>query len=126
MARESFRQLVVWKRAIELTFAVYAATKLFPKEELFGLTGQMRRAAVSIASNIAEGQSRGTDGEFRHFLGIAAGSLAELQTQLIIATGLELGESPSLDRCDSLAAEVFKMLLALTASLKRVKNTKRN
>jgi len=114
MSRESLRQLMVWKKAIDLTFAIYAATKLFPKDELFGLTSQLRRAAVSIPSNIAEGQSRSTTGEFKQFLGIAAGSLAELQTQLIIASGLGLATEQTLDTCDTLAIEVSKMLHALT------------
>jgi hypothetical protein len=65
----SFRQLIVWQRAIDLTFTVYAATNLFPKNEMFGLASQMRRAAVSIPSNTAEGQARATKGEFKQFLG---------------------------------------------------------
>jgi four helix bundle protein len=120
MSRESFRQLVVWKKAIDLTFAIYAVTKLFPKDELFGLTSQLRRAAVSIPSNIAEGQSRVTAGEFRQFLGIATGSLAELQTQLIIARGLNLATEQTLNTCDNLAIEVSKMLHALSQSQKKV------
>jgi len=119
MGKESFRQLVVWKKAIDLTFAIYATTKLFPKDELFGMTSQLRRAAVSIPSNIAEGQSRATSGEFRQFLGIAAGSLAEVQTQLIIAGGLTMASVETLDLCDQLAYEVSKMVHALIQSVKK-------
>jgi four helix bundle protein len=78
---ESFRELIVWQRAMQLTNAIYDATSTFPKEEMFGLTSQMRRAAVSIASNIAEGSQRGGKKEFIHFLTIARGSVAELLTQ---------------------------------------------
>jgi len=85
MTKSSFRQLIMWQRALELTFAVYRATRSFPKDEMFGLTSQLRRASVSIPSNIAEGHGRATTGEFKQFLGIASGSVAELQTQLIIA-----------------------------------------
>ena len=118
MAVSSFRDLTVWQRSIELTLEIYRLTKAFPREELFGLTSQLRRAAVSIASNIAEGQSRGTTGEFIQFLGIARGSNAEVQTQLVIARGLQLGEEASILRCESLCAEVGKMLNSLLKALK--------
>ncbi len=68
---ESYRELHVWKRSIEMTLAIYSVTKGFPKEELFGLTNQMRRAAVAVASNIAEGYGRNTKGEYKQFLGIS-------------------------------------------------------
>jgi len=84
----SYRELVVWQKARQLIFHVYLATKDFPKNEVYGLTAQLRRAAVSVASNIAEGQGRLTSGEFLHFLGQARGSLLELDTQLIIALDL--------------------------------------
>ena len=113
----SFRQLEVWQRAIELTFAIYELTKHFPPDERFGLTAQLRRSAVSVPSNIAEGQSRETRGEFRHFLGIARGSLAELQTQLILVRGLHLADPAAIDPCESLAYETTLMLMALQKSL---------
>jgi four helix bundle protein len=81
-AVESFRDLVVWQRAIELSVAVYKLTVAFPREEIYGLTSQIRRASVSTASNIAEGQGRRTPGEFAQFLGMARGSNLEVQTQL--------------------------------------------
>lgn len=76
-----FKDLIVWRKAMDLTKHVYELTRQFPSDERFGLVSQMGRCAVSIPSNIAEGQSRGSAGEFRHFLGIARGSLAELETQ---------------------------------------------
>ena len=81
---QSYKDLVVWQKAIDLTVAVYQLTKQFPKEELFGLVSQMRRASVSIASNIAEGEGRKSKKEFAHFLGISLGSKAELETQLLL------------------------------------------
>ena len=109
----SFRDLIVWQRAIELALSIYATTKAFPKEELFGLTSQLRRAAVSIPSNIAEGQGRTTPGEFKQFLGIARGSAAETQTQLILARRLQLAPTELIDQSEALTAEVHKMLNAL-------------
>jgi four helix bundle protein len=79
---QAFQDLTVWQRAMELTVAIYGLTKRFPKEEVYGLSSQLRRAAVSIASNIAEGRGRGTDGEFKQFLSIAQGSTYEIHTQL--------------------------------------------
>jgi four helix bundle protein len=88
-AVESFRDLIVWQRAIELSVAIYKPTASFPREEIYGLSSQLRRASVSIASNIAEGQGRCTPGEFHQILGIARGSNLEVQTQLVIAAKLE-------------------------------------
>jgi four helix bundle protein len=85
----SYRQLLVWQKARSLAVAVYQATEMFPKSEIYGLTSQLRRAGVSVVSNIAEGQGRLTKGEFRHFPGQSRGSLLELETQLDIA--FELG-----------------------------------
>jgi four helix bundle protein len=86
----SYRDLHVWQKAMLLAEEVYAATGTFPKEEVYGLTAQMRRAAVSVASNIAEGQGRHSRGEFLQFLGHARGSLAELSTQVTLAGRLKL------------------------------------
>ncbi|MGD0729929.1 MAG: four helix bundle protein [Terracidiphilus sp.] len=85
---KSFRDLMVWQRAMQLTLTIYRLTQGFPREEAYRLCGQLRRSAVSIPSNIAEGQARLGTGEFRQFLGIARGSNAELQTQLEITRGL--------------------------------------
>lgn len=85
----SYRELRVWQHAIELVTAIYRYTKSFPRDELYGLTNQMRRAAVSVPSNIAEGQGRLSKKEFHHFLAQAFGSLLELETQIIIAFNLQ-------------------------------------
>src|SRR4051794_12529635 len=84
----TFRDLIVWQRAKELATLTYKVTENFPAREIYGLTSQMRRAAVSVPSNIAEGQGRSSTGEFRNFLGNARGSLLELETQVEIATEL--------------------------------------
>src|SRR3974390_1580167 len=86
----SYTDLVVWQKAVELVTEIYKATSTFPREEMFGLTSQMRRSAVSVPSNIAEGQGRATKGEFIQFLAHARGSLFELETQVLIAG--ELGD----------------------------------
>ena len=85
MGSKSYRDLIVWQRAVDLTDEVYTCTKTWPSNESFGLTSQVRRAAVSIAANIAEGQGRNGDREFIHHLGIAHGSLCELETLIVIA-----------------------------------------
>jgi four helix bundle protein len=109
----SYRELKVWQRAIELSVAIYKLTAEFPKEELYGLTSQLRRAAVSVASNVAEGYGRGSKGEFRQFVGIARGSILELQTQLVIAKQLGFGKVVQMQAAEGLADEAGKMLWAL-------------
>jgi four helix bundle protein len=89
---QSFRELLVWQRAMQLTLAIYKLTQGFPREEAYGLCGQLRRSAVAIRGNIAEGQARLSTGEFRQFLGIARGSKTELQTQLETARDLGYSE----------------------------------
>ena len=88
MGGANYRDLIVWQKAMDLVQAVYKITAGFPKEELYGLTSQLRRAAVSIPSNIAEGQGRRTTGDFQRFLAIANGSLREVETQILIAKRL--------------------------------------
>lgn len=110
---QAVRDLQVWNRAIELAVHIYDLTREFPKEESYGLLSQIRRAAVSIASNIAEGRGRLTDGEFRHFLGLAQGSNCEVQTQLVIARRLKLGSAEKLSAAAGLSEEVGKMLSTL-------------
>lgn len=117
--RGSFRNLIVWQRAIELGLAVYRLTSTFPSSEQFGLTVQLRRAAVSVASNIAEGYGRATRGEYLQFLGHARGSNAEIQTQLIFARELGLGSDAALTRADELAIEVGRMLTVVIRSLRK-------
>jgi four helix bundle protein len=83
-----YQELIAWQKAIALVTEIYSATKSFPRDELYGLISQLRRAAVSVASNIAEGQGRATRGESVQFLGHARGSLCEIETQIVIATNL--------------------------------------
>jgi len=103
---------------MELAEAMYGLTKTFPPDELYGLTSQLRRASVSIASNIAEGRGRGSDGDFRHFLNIAQGSTFEVQTQLLLARRLKIGNDALLRKSESLCVETSKMLGAFIQSLK--------
>jgi four helix bundle protein len=114
---QAFQDLLVWQRSIELCAAVYGATAAFPKEEMYGLTSQLRRASVSVASNIAEGRGRLTQGEFRQFLGNAQGSNYEVQTQIVIARRLGFGSRVQMDVADQLSVEVGKMLSSLIASI---------
>jgi four helix bundle protein len=88
-----YKELIVWQQSKELAGLIYKAIESFPRSELYGLSSQLRRAAVSVVSNIAEGQGRLTSGEFRHFLGQSRGSLLELETQLAIALDLEFLET---------------------------------
>ena len=102
---------------MEMIVSIYDATRSFPREESYGLTSQLRRAAVSVASNIAEGRGRLSQGEFRQFLGLAQGSNYEVQTQILVAKRLKMGESDILNIAESLSVEVGKMLSSLIASL---------
>ena len=118
---QSYKDLVVWNKAMELVMGIYRLTQEFPKEEIFGLVSQLRRSSVSIPSNIAEGQGRLSKGEFRNFLGNARGSLSELETQILIAQKLDyLKESDAAVILD-LAAEVGRILNGLIASTKKPK-----
>lgn len=119
---ESFRDLVVWQRAVKLCLAIYQLTSTFPRAEQFGLTNQMRRATVSVASNLAEGTGRSTTGEFVVFIGHARGSICELQTQLVIATALAYGSEEHRAEAEQLAVETSRMLNALYRRLKASRN----
>ena len=114
----SYKDLIVWKKAVELAIVIYRLTDKFPKEEVYGLTSQMRRAAVSIPSNIAEGSIRGSKKDFCHFLRIASGSVAELETQVEISKNLPFGKNLNYDEVSNLAIEVNKMIHGLIAKLK--------
>ena len=110
MKVKSYRDLIVWQKAMELVVKVYEITEDFPREEAYGLTSQIRRAAISIPSNIAEGKSRSTKKDYAHFLRIAYGSGAELETQIEIAKRLKKIQNLEYAEVDTLLNEVMKML----------------
>ncbi len=114
----NFKELKIWNKAMDVTVEVYKATAAFPTEEKYGLTSQMRRCAVSIPSNIAEGAGRNSDGQFRHFLGISNGSCFELETQLIISNRLELIDDETVEPILQQITELQKMNYKLQESKK--------
>jgi four helix bundle protein len=116
---KNYTDLIVWKKAMSLVTEIYRMTRELPKDELFGLTSQLRRAAVSIPSNIAEGQGRLSKGEFRVFWGNARGSLSELETQILIARNLDFVSEIEATRLLEMAEEVGRTLNGLIASTKR-------
>ena len=113
---QHYRELIAWQKAMALVKDVYEVTNGFPDDERFGLVSQMRRCAVSIPSNIAEGQARNTTGEFKQFIGVARGSIAELTTQLLIAEQLGYLNAPQ--QIIDLAEEVGRILTGLSQSLR--------
>jgi four helix bundle protein len=113
----SYRDLKVWQLGVDLALEIYRLTADFPKQEIYGLTAQLRRAAVSIPSNIAEGHARKTQRELQRFLHVAKGSLAELETQLIIARELGFASNEKLDKVLGLADQESKMLSSLLRSV---------
>lgn len=117
MATKIYRDLIAWQRAMDFVEDVYTATKEFPKEELYGLTSQLRRAVVSIPSNIAEGQGRNSSKEFAQFLAIAYGSLREAETQILIAGRLRYLDTQRVTSLMNLAGEVGRLLNGLAKSL---------
>lgn len=114
---ESYRDLVVWQKSTVLTLEVYKLTNSFPKEEMYGLISQMRRAAVSIPSNIAEGYSRKHRAEYLQFIRIAFGSGAELETQALVARKLSYATESDFNFLEAKLSEVMKMLNGLVSSL---------
>ena len=115
----SYKDLKIWQKGIDLVVEIYETIKRFPREELYGLSDQIKRCAVSIPSNIAEGQSRQHTAEFRQFLYIALGSLAELDTQLIIAYRLGYIDSNVSGSYTAKIIELRKMISTLTSKLKK-------
>ncbi len=115
---KDFRKLNVWQKAYQLTLDVYKATKRFPKEELYGLTSQIRRSAASIPANIAEGCGRNGDAEFGRFLHIAMGSASELEFHLLLARDLDLLDESEQGSLSTQTIEVKRMLSALILKLK--------
>jgi four helix bundle protein len=114
---KSYKDLTVWQKSMDMVVDVYAMTKSFPNSEVFGLASQMQRAAVSIPSNVAEGFERGTSGDFARFLSIASGSVAELETQILVATRLGYLSPEATAAVSSLCDETGKMLRALRKTL---------
>lgn len=112
----TYQDLVVWQKAVDLVVEIYAFTETFPDLERFGLTSQLRRAAVSIPSNIAEGYRRKGIGDYIRFLHIAYGSASEIETQLVIASRLKFGEEQKRQETQSALTEVLKMLNRLITS----------
>ncbi len=112
-----FKDLDVWKKAMDLSESVYRLTEIFPSDEKFGLTAQIRRSAISIPSNIAEGAGRNSKGEFKQFLGISLGSLFELETQLILAARFNYLKEEELPMLSNTIESLRKMIFGLQKSL---------
>ncbi len=121
----SYRDLIVWQKATAMVTEIYRATHSFPREEMFGLTSRLRRSAVSVASNIAEGQGRLSRGEFRQFLGQARGSLIEMETQLVIAENLGFLSPKMAAGLMDRSGEVSRLLHGLIKSLQPAEPTPR-
>lgn len=113
MGGRNYRDLIVWQKAMDLTAAVYQLSSQFPADERFGLVSQIRRAAVSIPSNIAEGEGRGSAKEFVHFLCIAYASLREVETQILLSVRLEFVADGQVDLILELCAEVGRLINGL-------------
>jgi len=115
---QTYKDLIVWQRAMDLVGAVYELTEKFPKSEIYGLMSQMRRCAVSIPSNIAEGRRRASKKDYRQFLVIAYGSGAELETQIEIAKRLSFSKNLDYAKVDRLLLETMKMLNKMLSTLR--------
>jgi four helix bundle protein len=115
----SYGDLVAWQKSVDLVVAVYELTQLLPREEMYGLTSQMRRAAVSIPSNIAEGHGRASRGEYLNHLGVAYGSLMELETQILISRRLNYFGPEQVETLMASANEVGRLINGLSNSLRR-------
>jgi four helix bundle protein len=114
---EDFKDFKVWLKAHELTIQVYTVTRAFPREEVYGLTSQMRRASASVGANIAEGCGRGSDAELKRFAQIARGSANELEYHLLLAKDLQLLQASDYKNLDAKAQEIQRMLAALVRTL---------
>lgn len=121
---KSFRDLVVWQESIGLCLGLYKLTNQFPREEIYGLSSQLRRAGVSVPSNIAEGFGRRSRSDYRSFLRVARGSVLEVQTQLIIARELQYGEPEKIRETEALAEWISRMLWVLIEKLGRASGSK--
>ena len=117
MEVRNYRELIVWQKAMDLVEEVYSLTKLLPQEELYGLSNQLRRAVISISSNIAEGNSRHTAQEYKRFLSIARGSMSEVETQLEICLRLDYLNKTQIGNALKLCGEIGKMLNSIIVKL---------
>ena len=117
MKLQSYKELIVWRKGVSLVLEIYKLTNLFPREEIYGLTSQIRRSSVSIPANIDEGSRRGTRKDYRSFLINAFGSGAELETHLLIAKQLPFGKSLDYKAVETLLEEIMKMLNKLISQL---------
>ncbi|MBR5396055.1 MAG: four helix bundle protein [Bacteroidaceae bacterium] len=115
---ETHKDLRVWRQSIEMVTSIYLMTKSFPKEEMFGLVSQLRRASVSVPSNIAEGYARGTDKEKLHFLRISSGSMSEVETQLMLGLNLGYIDQEKYNELSETVTSVWKQLNSLISSIK--------
>ena len=115
---ETHKDLRVWRQSIEMVTSIYLMTQSFPKEEMFGLVSQLRRASVSVPSNIAEGYARGTDKEKLHFLRISSGSMSEVETQLILGLNLGYIDQEKYNELSETVTSVWKQLNSLISSIK--------
>ena len=115
---QSFKDLIVWQKAMEMASEVYSITKQLPKEEIFSLASQIRRAAVSVPSNIAEGYGRDSKKEYLHFLSIANGSVCELETQLLLCVHIHYLSEQDIQPILNLLSEIGKILIAITKKLR--------
>jgi four helix bundle protein len=118
LVAQSYRQLIAWQKAMELVVEIYRTTKTFPRDELYGLTSQLRRAAVSVPSNIAEGQARYSRREFYRYLTVARGSLAEIETQVMLVRSLDYLTSGATSLLLTKAGELGRILNGLISSTK--------
>lgn len=110
---KGFKDLIVWQRAVKFAVDIYKTTNSFPREELYGITSQIRRAAISIPSNVAEGQARNSPRSFGNHLNIALGSSAELETQLIVANQIGHLQKADLEKLSAELTEIVRMLYGL-------------
>jgi four helix bundle protein len=122
MISKDYKQLIVWQKSMDLTIIIYSLVKFLPRDENYALSDQMRRAAVSIPSNIAEGQGRASDKEYVHFLAMARGSLWELLTQLEICERLNYLKTSQTMEARNLVNEISRMINALSKALQTPKN----
>jgi four helix bundle protein len=117
MSGRSYRDFEAWQKAMQLSVKVYALSRSFPREELYGMTSQLRRASISIVSNIAEGHGRGTKAQLVQFLSMARGSVFEVEAQLLLSAELKLGDASLLCECQGLCDEVSRMLYSAIRNL---------